>query len=534
MIHTRAKERTDNLLALRHISQTDHAKAKRMLDSATTVQQVRQVGLNLKTATEQMRILNKEFTVGGFLANKLKTSTQQMMGGYVGAFAAAGAATGIVNTGMDYESAAAAMAAAAGSKEARDQQMEYIKNLSRYLGTDITANAESFAKILFAAEGKMSTDQTQAMFTAAQEFGTVMGVDKVKMNLGMRSIQQMLSKGTVMSEELRGQLAENIPGSIKIFERAFEAMTGLDGKEMFKWMEQGKLITTDILPYVTEELSKAARAGGALDETLKKTRVTMGQMRVAFSETFIAMYEGGLDEGLSAFFMGLKEWAEATRPLWIEVAKVLSVVLKIAGKFLSAFGDMYTSIENIMEAMTGSKGNTLYLILGLWLARIISLTKFFNVFLRAVGMLGAGGAVLASLRRGLNFLVTAIAAPLAKFILLYGIIEELGNLFASKENKKWGVLSNPAGTGVMDLTTGFVNKHGLGGIIPENHPAAAALQKAMAESAARQNGTATPANNGSGIHVEKMEVYMQGVNDPQAFTQSISDAFATSMISMAR
>jgi len=31
-----------------------------------------------------------------------------------------------------------------------------------------------------------------------------------------------------------------------------------------------------------------------------------------------------------------------------------------------------------------------------------------------------------------------------------------------------------------------------------------------------------------------MEVYMQGVNDPQAFTQSISDAFATSMISMAR
>lgn len=518
----RAVDRIGFLRGTGQISGSDFGRLSGSISNAKTIRELSIVGMKIKSAAEFQKQLNREFTVGGFLANKMRTSVQQMAGGYVGAFAVAAGATNVATTGMAMESARAAMLAAAGGPEGRDMQIQYIKELSRYLGTDFKENADAYAKFLFAAQGSLSTGQSQALFTGAQEFGTTMGVDAFRMNLGMRALQQMMSKTKVSAEELRQQLNEAIPGSSVVFQRAFERMTGEPAANMFKWMEDGKLLAKDILPYVAEEFANAARQGGALDAVLKKTRVTMGQAKQAYVETADAMFQAGLDEGLGALFIGLKEWLTATRPLWVEFANVLGKILKITGKLLEAFGTVYESVENIIEAITGSRGNTLYIILGLWLARVMKLTHFFKVFIRAVALLGAGGAVLASLRRGLMMLATAIAIPLAKFVMLYGILEEIGNLFASKENKKWGVLSNPAGTGALDLAAGVVNRTGMGGIIPENHPAAAALRQAMAESAARRSGGSAP------IQIDRMEVKMDGVEDPNAFAEALNRAFGAS------
>jgi tape measure domain-containing protein len=74
----------------------------------------------------------------------------------------------------------------------------------------------------------------------------------------MRALTQMISKGKVSAEELRGQLGERLPGAFKI---ASDAM-GVTTAELSKMLETGEVITEDFLPRFSAAMQEHF-AGGA-------------------------------------------------------------------------------------------------------------------------------------------------------------------------------------------------------------------------------------------------------------------------------
>ncbi|MBQ3170671.1 MAG: tape measure protein, partial [Mailhella sp.] len=68
---------------------------------------------------------------------------------------------------------------------------------------------------------------------------------------------QMVSKGKVMAEELRGQLGERLPGA---FQLAAKAM-GVTTMELDKMLETGDVLADDLLPKLAVEIEKAFGAG---------------------------------------------------------------------------------------------------------------------------------------------------------------------------------------------------------------------------------------------------------------------------------
>lgn len=102
-------------------------------------------------------------------------------------------------------------------------------------------------------------------------------------------------------EELKSQLAEHLPGAIQIFSKALN----VNEKELFKMMEKGELIASEVLPKVGKEFRKAARDGGAYDLALQGLRVTEGQFITQSQRAADTIFKSGFEKGLSELYKEL-------------------------------------------------------------------------------------------------------------------------------------------------------------------------------------------------------------------------------------
>lgn len=73
-------------------------------------------------------------------------------------------------------------------------------------------------------------------------------------------------------------------------------------KELFKLMEEGKLLSKDILPLVGKHMSAAARKGGALEKMLHGNMVAMNRLRMTWQNFQNQIFMGGFGEALTRVF----------------------------------------------------------------------------------------------------------------------------------------------------------------------------------------------------------------------------------------
>ena len=108
-----------------------------------------------------------------------------------------------------------------------------------------------------------------------------------------------------MSEELKGQLAEGIPGAVDVFVKALQKTqnnVNLTTKDLFKMMEEGKLMSKDILPAVADEFKALARNGGALDKAVNSNRASFQRLKTAMQASMGEFFDGGFGSALTTAF----------------------------------------------------------------------------------------------------------------------------------------------------------------------------------------------------------------------------------------
>ena len=160
------------------------------------------------------------------------------------------------------------------SGEMANKTLMYLKDLGANLGTDINTLASSFLKYSAAGSKSLATSaQLLDMFEALSETSVILQFSKQQLEGAFRAITQMMSKGKVQAEELRGQLGEHLPGA---FEIAAEAM-GLTTKELDKMLKQGQVTAEMLIAKLPEGLRKAY--GAALPAALKTSRAEFGRLK---------------------------------------------------------------------------------------------------------------------------------------------------------------------------------------------------------------------------------------------------------------
>lgn len=76
-------------------------------------------------------------------------------------------------------------------------------------------------------------------------------------------------------------------------------------KELFKLMEDGKLLAKDILPLVGKYMSEAAKKGGALEKMLNSNGVAMRRLQQTWTSFQNEIFTGGFGEALTRTFNAL-------------------------------------------------------------------------------------------------------------------------------------------------------------------------------------------------------------------------------------
>lgn len=157
-------------------------------------------------------------------------------------------------------------------------QLEYLREMSARLGLEFYSTAEA-AKTFFASgQGTALTGELNSIYEGFSKAGAALALSGDQMQSVFVALGQMMSKGKVQAEELRGQLGEALPGAFTIAAKAM----GVTTAELDKMMEDGKLLAEDLLPKMSEALEQKYAA--AAENAANSLQGSINRMSSAWTE----------------------------------------------------------------------------------------------------------------------------------------------------------------------------------------------------------------------------------------------------------
>ena len=147
--------------------------------------------------------------------------------------------------GMEYQAAESAMLGVYKSQTLVNEQMLYLSRLAEEAGVKVDTLRKTYTSFTASAlKGGFDIPQAQVQFSNYVKTGKALNLSDDDLQGMLTAIQQIISKGKIMSEELQGQLGEHIPAAVAIMAKSIKNADGTMGvttSELRKMMEQGKL-----------------------------------------------------------------------------------------------------------------------------------------------------------------------------------------------------------------------------------------------------------------------------------------------------
>ncbi|HAV8909451.1 TPA: tape measure protein [Escherichia coli] len=180
------------------------------------------------------------------------------------------------------------------------QVKEFTKSLAQTTGLDIAELQSQFAGFGASAKESMGIQGSEELFKNMIGYARLMGRSEEEIKRALTALSQMAGKGQVMAEELKGQLAEAVPGMVQVFAKA----TGKTEQELFDAMKKGALKSADTLQKVTQELNKQITAKGGWKAISESTQAQLGNLKNSWNTTLDSIFRGS-ENGLQDFTRSL-------------------------------------------------------------------------------------------------------------------------------------------------------------------------------------------------------------------------------------
>lgn len=213
------------------------------------------------------------------------------------------------------------------------QVKEFTKSLAQTTGLDIAELQSQFAGFGASAKESMGIQGSEELFKNMIGYARLMGRSEEEIKRALTALSQMAGKGQVMAEELKGQLAEAVPGMVQVFAKA----TGKSEQELFDTMKKGALKSADTLQKVTQELNKQITAKGGWKAISESTQAQLGNLKNSWNTTLDSIFRGS-ENGLQDFTRSLTNLLNS---------------LGGSGKTLGeSLGSLMTSMSHGVDSMT--------------------------------------------------------------------------------------------------------------------------------------------------------------------------------------
>ena len=284
-------------------------------------------------ASDRLKQLTAEGGKAEQATGKLSSSFSNLEK-YVNAAQAAFAAAGIgmfvkssIDAALQIERMTKLFNAATGSANLAARELEYVRGVTNKLGLDLVSTTESYGKFMAAIKGStLEGERGRRVFESVSGATTALGLRADETAGVFKALEQMMSKGKVQAEELRGQLGERLPGAFKM---AADAM-GISTAQLDKNLSLGKVMAEDLLPALAVQLEKTY--GRAATEGANSAQSAINRMKNAMLEskatvgsalipTFTSLMENVLTplaKLIGDIVRGLQSMAAAAALVWAQ------------------------------------------------------------------------------------------------------------------------------------------------------------------------------------------------------------------------
>lgn len=240
---------------------------------------------------------------------KLTSSLKAMAIGYVSVEAAMRSGKAFVENAIRVERFEKMLRTATGSQKNYTEGMNFLSKVADRYKLNILELGKNYAQLTSAVRGTaLEGAKMHELFEATAASATALQMSTDDVNGTFRAFIQMVSKGNVQAEELRGQLGERLVGA---FNMAAQSM-GVTTKELNKMLEQGQVLAADLLPKMAEEMRKTFGKEAAQGATSlgNQTEYAKGQLALMFAEF---AKTSGVVSGLSEIAEGIGNIAKAAK-----------------------------------------------------------------------------------------------------------------------------------------------------------------------------------------------------------------------------
>lgn len=308
-----------------------------------------------KNANEHARAIQR----ANFAAHSLSGSIKNMAKSWLSIYAAFEGASAFYRVGVAFDSMNASMLAASGNSQAAAQNMEFLINTSKTLGTNLQSSVIGFNKLGVAARAAgFDQKQTQDMFLAVSESVTAFTLNDEQQKNIFYALSQMASKARISTEELQRQMGDYLPTAMQAMVRSYSDFSGkqVDAGMMLKLISDGKVMSKDVLPGFAKHLGLMAREGGALAAAMEK----VGTQQKRFNTQVQLNVKDSFGESQGAFAMGWKELTEAmvqAKPVFMVFGKIFGGVFAglavVVRAIAPVIGIVATGFENLFKMWAG-------------------------------------------------------------------------------------------------------------------------------------------------------------------------------------
>jgi tape measure domain-containing protein len=278
------------------------------------------------------------------LAGGLKTA---FIGGGVAAAiitiknAIGGVTMAMIDAQMQADKVKNSLAFAMGGAQAA-QEIQYLRQVTDQLGVSFAAVAPLYGRLAAATKGtNLEGRATREIFESIAQASVVMGLGVEETEGAMRALVQMVSKGQIQAEELRGQLGERLPRAFQIFADSMGVTTG----ELSKLLEMGQVGPERLAQFAATLKGELA---GNLDESTTRLAANVNRL----DNAWLQLKQNVGEAGVSSFMAGqMAILADATG----DVAKSMEAARKGGDGFLgqmAAAGGALLRFANPFNAIT--------------------------------------------------------------------------------------------------------------------------------------------------------------------------------------
>jgi len=356
-------------------------------------------------------------------ASAVRTMGVKMLGIGLGIGAFKAGVERAIPAAIELQRVMATLSAATGDADA---SFALVVSEVRRTGANLDGLASSYAQLAAAARGTaLEGDAIKKIFHGINTASLALRLDIHQTSGAIKAMEQMISKGTVASEEMRQQLGERLPGAFRL---AADSV-GMTTREFSKALAQGKILAEDLLPKLAKSLeenygraaqSASGKLGVALEKLNQEVDVFFGTLiRPSLLDAFSSSIER-----MTSLLQSLEEHLAGVNGQRDGLVELLSNLVSIAEaygafkiiKYISKLREAATATAGVGAVAAASAGSIKSF--GSKIANVAkSAAKATGPFIRSFGSMSGAVRSLGLLLGGLASLVslpiTAIAAATA-------------------------------------------------------------------------------------------------------------------------